>query len=234
MTTLKKFETGKTYYCRSACDHECIFTIEVVKRTEKTVTYIYQGKQRRSNIKLDEHGNEYIKPNNYSMAPVFRAERQQPEPEQEAIAEEIAHEIVEGIGKDLAAALVEYANLVKQLAEDLTSAEVQTTTKIKELLEADLPDWDEEDWEDLRAAVAKRIKENFYFTFGSWERFPFQNGYIIVKAKDIREAARKFKAKYPNDRDETVLNCSDYYSEAVWKERVGNYYKGREPYEVME
>lgn len=79
MTTLKKFEPGKTYYSRSICDHECIFTIEVVKRTAKTVTYMYQGKERRSNIKLDEHGNEYIKPDNYSMAPVFRAERQQKE-----------------------------------------------------------------------------------------------------------------------------------------------------------
>ncbi len=76
MDTVKKFEEGKTYYSRSICDHECIFTIEVVKRTAKTLTYMYEGKQRRSNIKLDEKGNEYIKPDTYSMAPVFRAERQ--------------------------------------------------------------------------------------------------------------------------------------------------------------
>ena len=159
MTTLKKFEEGKTYYCRSACDHECIFTIKVVKRTAKTVTYMYHGQERRSNIKLDEHGNEYIKPDNYSMAPVFRAERQQEEPK----------------------------------------------------------------------------KENFYFTFGSWEGYPFQSGYIIVKANDIREAARKFMAKYPNDRDETVVNCSDYYNEAQWGRILANgHYAGREPYEVME
>ena len=79
METVKKFETEKSYYARSICDHDCIFIIEVVKRTAKTVTYMYQGKERRSNIKLDEHGNEYIKPDNYSMAPVFRAERQWPE-----------------------------------------------------------------------------------------------------------------------------------------------------------
>ena len=76
---MKKFEEGKIYYCRSACNHDCIFTIKVVKRTAKTVTYIYDGKQRRSNIKLDDNGNEYIRPDNYSMAPVFRAERQQEE-----------------------------------------------------------------------------------------------------------------------------------------------------------
>lgn len=79
---------------------------------------------------------------------------------QEDVAAGIAHEIVEGLGKDLAAALVEYANLVKQLAEDLTYSQVQNTAKIKELLEADLPDWDEEDWEDLRAAVAKRMQDD--------------------------------------------------------------------------
>lgn len=78
---MKKFQVGKKYYSHSACDHECIFTIEVVKRTEKTVTYIYQGRQRRSNIKMDEHNNEYIKPDNYSMAPVFRAECQKEENE---------------------------------------------------------------------------------------------------------------------------------------------------------
>lgn len=76
---MKKFEEGKTYYSRSVCNHDCIFTIEVVKRTAKTVTYIYEGHERRSNIKLDDNGNEYIKPDNYSMAPVFRAERQQNE-----------------------------------------------------------------------------------------------------------------------------------------------------------
>lgn len=27
---MKKFEVGKTYYSRSICNHECIFTIEVV------------------------------------------------------------------------------------------------------------------------------------------------------------------------------------------------------------
>ena len=153
----------------------------------------------------------------------------------EEVVEEMAQAIVEGLGKDLAAALVEYANLVKQLAEDLTSDQVQDTAKIKELLAADLPDWDEEDWEDLRAAVAKRIKENFYFTFGTWKGYPFQDGYIIVKAKDIREAARKFMAKYPNRRDETVLNCSDYYSETQWARILADgCYVDREPLAIME
>lgn len=32
-----KFEIGKTYTTRSVCDHDCVFTIEVIKRTDKTI-----------------------------------------------------------------------------------------------------------------------------------------------------------------------------------------------------
>ena len=35
---MKKFEIGKEYFDRSACNHDCIFTIKIIKRTEKTVT----------------------------------------------------------------------------------------------------------------------------------------------------------------------------------------------------
>lgn len=210
---MKKFEVGKTYYSRSICDNECIFTIKVVKRTEKSVTYIYEGKQRRSMIKMDENG-EYIKPDRHSMAPTFRAERlyeglkkykvkagclvdegwvtweieaeseeaawevgyglalhsniadsgnveveeiteEQEEEQQdtEGQAAEIAKAIVDGIGKDLAAGLVEYYNLVKQLAEDIPGYKLRDTREIKRLLIEQLPEWDEEDWEDLRVAV---------------------------------------------------------------------------------
>lgn len=153
----------------------------------------------------------------------------------EEVVEEMAQAIVAELGKDLAAALVEYANLVKQLAEDLTSAEVQDTAKIKELLQAGLPDWDEEDWEDLRAAVAKRTQDNFYFTFGSHEGYPFQNGYIIVRANNKREAGLKFAAKYPNPYRDGVLNCSFYYSAAQWAWVLADgHYAGQEPYEVIE
>lgn len=71
---MKKFEVGKKYYSRSIHDHECIYEIEVVSRTDKTITYMYDGFKRRSKIKVNERG-EYVTPDNYSMAPVFRAER---------------------------------------------------------------------------------------------------------------------------------------------------------------
>ena len=36
MTT---FEVGKKYYDTSACDHNCVFAVEIVKRTAQTVTF---------------------------------------------------------------------------------------------------------------------------------------------------------------------------------------------------
>lgn len=76
---MKKFEIGKEYYTNSICDSECVFTIKITGRTEKTVTYIYDGKKRRSKIQINADG-EFIQPDRYSMAPVFRAEREvQPE-----------------------------------------------------------------------------------------------------------------------------------------------------------
>ena len=78
---MKKFEIGKEYFDRSACNHDCIFTIKIIKRTEKTVTFERNGKTRRAKLFFDERG-EYIIPERYSMAPVFRAENEvQPEEE---------------------------------------------------------------------------------------------------------------------------------------------------------
>lgn len=93
---MKTFEIGKEYFSRSTCDHNCIYTVKVLKRTAKTVTYIYDNEERRSKIRVDESG-EYIKPDNYSMAPVFRATREyQPEessaPAQEKTVIELAEE----------------------------------------------------------------------------------------------------------------------------------------------
>ena len=78
------FEIGKKYFDTSACDHNCVFVIEITKRTAKTVTFLRDGKERRAKIHSDERG-EYIIPERYSMAPVFRACREVAE---EAPAEE--------------------------------------------------------------------------------------------------------------------------------------------------
>lgn len=81
---MKKFEIGKTYFTTSACDHNCVFTVEIVKRTAQTVTFRRDGQERRAKIFTDDNG-EYIVPERYSMAPVFRACREYTE---EAVAVE--------------------------------------------------------------------------------------------------------------------------------------------------
>lgn len=75
----------------------------------------------------------------------------------EIIAEKVAKEVVESIGEALAGALVEYANLVKDLAADLTDEQLEDSSYIKSLLGEQLPDWDEEDWDDLLKNV--RLKK---------------------------------------------------------------------------
>lgn len=72
MTT---FEVGKKYYDTSACDHNCVFAVEIVKRTAQTVTFRRNGKERRAKVYTDPDG-EFIIPDRYSMAPVFRACRE--------------------------------------------------------------------------------------------------------------------------------------------------------------
>ena len=92
---MKKFEIGNEYFDRSACNHDCIFTIKIIKRTEKTVTFERNGNTRRAKLFFDEHG-EYIIPERYSMAPVFRAENEV-QPEEEPSVEEAAAETSCGV-----------------------------------------------------------------------------------------------------------------------------------------
>lgn len=82
----------------------------------------------------------------------------------EIIAEKVAKEVVESIGEDLAGALVEYANLVKDLAADLTDEQLEDSSYIKSLLGEQLPDWDEEDWDDL----LKNVRLKKYMKCVSW------------------------------------------------------------------
>lgn len=51
--------------------------------------------------------------------------------------------------------------------------------------------------------------EKFYFTYGTWSGYPYQGGWSIVCADDIREAIQIFKEAHPTP--ENILNCADYY-----------------------
>ena len=68
-----KFEVNKKYWTRSACDHDCIFTMEVISRTEKTIKADVDGAVKTLRIKTDSRG-EYVLPyGRYSMCPVIEA-----------------------------------------------------------------------------------------------------------------------------------------------------------------
>ena len=67
MTT---FQVGKTYTTRSACDHNCVFSVVVASRTAKTIKTA-DGKTLRIGM---YDGAEFVKPmGSYSMAPIVCA-----------------------------------------------------------------------------------------------------------------------------------------------------------------
>lgn len=74
---MKKFEVGKSYSMRSACDHNCVWTYTVTDRTASTVT-ITDGKETkkcRINKQYSEYNNaETVFPlGRYSMCPNLSA-----------------------------------------------------------------------------------------------------------------------------------------------------------------
>ena len=82
---MKKFEVGKKYSMRSACNHECVWTYKVLARTACTVTLaqvMSNGKKKvetitcRINKGLSEFfGVESVKPlGSYSMCPILSAD----------------------------------------------------------------------------------------------------------------------------------------------------------------
>ncbi len=73
--------------------------------------------------------------------------------------------------------------------------------------------------------------EKYYFTFGSWEKFPYQNTYLIVVASGYKDAVKGFREKHP-DITHYCINCSDCYSEKEW-EKVGQHYADMVPAEVI-
>lgn len=76
---------------------------------------------------------------------------------------------------------------------------------------------------------------NYYFTFGSDSRFPFERGeYVLVKANDSNEACQKFKTKYPNRPGSMLINCAGIYTEKQFDKFRDLYYAGVEPADTIE
>lgn len=51
-TTMKQFEIGKVYECRSICDYNCIWRYKVIERTASTITIkdLHTGKVQKNRI----------------------------------------------------------------------------------------------------------------------------------------------------------------------------------------
>jgi len=78
---MEKFIVGKKYQAVSVCDHNCIWTYTVKKRTEKTVWLQEEGKHAKKNVfskKIKVFKNEEIcfPHGHYSMAPILGACKQ--------------------------------------------------------------------------------------------------------------------------------------------------------------
>ena len=59
---------------------------------------------------------------------------------------------------------------------------------------------------------------NFYFTFGTNRQFPYQGGWVVVKAPDILIARKIFMFYFPHENG--YLNCSFVYTEEEFKKTI--------------
>ncbi len=77
-----KFTVGNVFECRSVCDHNCVWTFLVTKRTPKTITIceMRDGKLTGTGpamARIQVHANvETVFPlGRYSMAPILAADK---------------------------------------------------------------------------------------------------------------------------------------------------------------
>jgi hypothetical protein len=66
------FETGKTYWTHSVCDHDTVIEVTIAKRTAKTVT---DTSGKRFGVRLYDNVERINPWGSYSMAPVVSADR---------------------------------------------------------------------------------------------------------------------------------------------------------------
>lgn len=54
--------------------------------------------------------------------------------------------------------------------------------------------------------------EEFYYTFGSSEQFPYYGGWVIIRAIDRADADAIFRYFYPHPDDDELLNAAMVYT----------------------
>lgn len=73
METKKTIKAGQTLTARSICDYNCIYKLEVLSRKGAFAVIKWMNNEMRKKVLVDSDGREFIMPERYSMAPVFRA-----------------------------------------------------------------------------------------------------------------------------------------------------------------
>ena len=70
-----KFEVGVSYFCRSACDSNCIWHFKVLRRTASSVWVLVDGKECRRGVRIWSGVEKFEPFGRYSMSPVVSADR---------------------------------------------------------------------------------------------------------------------------------------------------------------
>ena len=71
-----RFVVGRTYWTRSACDYDCIFSFTILARTAKTVTVEVHGKVVKRGLSFYGYEETFKPFGSYSMAAVIGAGKQ--------------------------------------------------------------------------------------------------------------------------------------------------------------
>ena len=71
---MKQFKVGETYSTRSICDHECIFSFKILRRTAKCVWIKVDGETVRRGIEPWDGKETFYPFGKYSMAAIISAD----------------------------------------------------------------------------------------------------------------------------------------------------------------
>ena len=70
---MKTFKIGTTYSTRSICNHDCIFSFKILRRTAKSVWVNVDGKTVRRAIEVWDNKETFYPFGKYSMAAIISA-----------------------------------------------------------------------------------------------------------------------------------------------------------------
>lgn len=70
---MRKFNVGATYETRSICDHNCIYSFTILRRTERSVWVEVDGEVVRRGIEIYQDAETFYPFGKYSMAAIIKA-----------------------------------------------------------------------------------------------------------------------------------------------------------------